>query len=98
MEDDEVDPDADLLVTWDLVPDPSPPESVIEAYQVIVENDEDVERLRVFAIDITAADTSTMVPSGFFEAGKDYEVEVLAIETSGNKTITEVGFATADAP
>jgi hypothetical protein len=95
-EDAEVDPDADLTIEWVTVPDPDPPDSVIEAYQIVAEKDEDEERLRVFSVDMLSTDTSVTVPSEFFEPGKDYKVEVLAVETSGNQTISEVPFATEE--
>ena len=41
-------------------------------------------------------DTSITVPAEFFEASKDYKVEIIVMETSGNKTITEVGFETEE--
>jgi hypothetical protein len=93
-EDEDVDPDKDFSIEWETVDDPDPPDSVIEAYQIVVEKDEDNERLRVYSVDMLSTDTSVTVPSEFFEAGKNYKVEVLAIETSGNKTIKEVPFAT----
>lgn len=91
-----VDPDQPLVVEWTPVADPDPPESKIEAYQIIVEKDEEDERLRVFSVDMPADATSVTVPAEFFEEGKDYKVEVLAIETSDNQTITEIEFETED--
>jgi len=90
----EVDPDDPLVVTWNLTPNPNPPGSVIEAYQVIVEKDEEDERLRVFSVDMASTDTSVTVPAEFFEPGKNYKVELIAVETSGNKTISERTFST----
>lgn len=96
-EDDEaVDPGEPVIIEWELAPNPDPPESVIVAYQVIVEKDEEAERLRVFSVDVSNEATSVTVPPEFFESGKAYKVEVLAIETSGNKTITELSFETMD--
>jgi hypothetical protein len=94
VEDREIDSAQPLVVRWELVP--NPPGSAIEAYQVIVEKDEEEERLRVFSIDMPKTATSVTVPAEFFEPGKEYKVEVLAIETSGNKTISEVSFETTD--
>jgi hypothetical protein len=34
------------------------------------------------------------VPSEFIQASAEYKLEVLAIEASGNQTITEGGFTT----
>ncbi len=91
-----VDSNVDLTVEWEPVPDPSPPESVIEFYEVIVEKDEDEERLRVFRADMLATDTSVRCPAEFLEPGKEYKVEILAQETSGNRTAIEVPFSTAE--
>ena len=95
-EDAEVDPDEPFVIEWGTVADPDAPDSVIEAYQVIVEKDVDDERLRVLSVHMLATDTSFTVAPGFFEPGKEYKVEVLAIETSGNQTISEVAFETED--
>ena len=64
------------------------------SYHVTLEKDEDDERLRVLAIDMTHKDTSVTIPPGFLEPGKGYKVEVIAEETTGNKIITEVAFGT----
>lgn len=93
-EDAEVDPEADLLLEWEPLEDPAPPESVIEFYEVVVEKDEDDERLRVFSVHMLPTDTFLRVPAEFLEAGKDYKVEMIAQETSGNRTAIEVPFAT----
>jgi hypothetical protein len=90
----EVAPGQPLAVQWELVP--NPPGSAIEAYQVIVAKEEDDERPRSFTIDMPKTATSVTVPAEFFEPGKAYKVEVLAIETGGNKTIAEVSFETKD--
>lgn len=92
-EDEEVDSTGPVLVMWDAVADPDPPASVIEYYEVIVEN-EDTEQ--VFEIELPATATSVTVPPQFMTPGTEYKYEVLAVETSGNKTITEVAFTTAD--
>jgi len=94
-EDDEVDANAPLVIEWNTVPDPDAPDSVIVAYQIVVEKDEDDERLRVYSVDMLPTDTSVTVAPGFLEPGKDYKVELIVVETSGNKTITEVPFTTA---
>lgn len=85
-----------IMVEWEPAPNPDPPGSVIVAYQVIVEKDDEGERLRVFTVDVSSEATRVTVPPEFFQPGKAYKVEVLAIETSGNKTITELSFETAD--
>jgi len=89
-----VDPSQPLVIRWDPVPNPTG--STIEAYQVIVEKDEEEERPRALLIDMAKTDASLTVPPGFLEPGKEYKVEVLAIEKGGNKTITEVSFETKE--
>lgn len=88
---DDVDP-LNTLIQWALVADP--PGSSIVGYQVIVEREE--PSLRVFSVDLGPAATSVTVPSEFMEAGGEYKYEVLAIEESGNRTISEAEFETAD--
>lgn len=64
----------------------------IVGYEVIVENDE-------LNFDVKfAAETGTMlaVPNGLLQPGHEYIFEVLAVEESGNQTITEGCFTTAD--
>ena len=94
--DEQVDPEEPLVVEWAAVADPNPPGSVIIRYHVVVEKDEDAELSRVFAVDMAPGDTSMTVPAEFFEPDRDYKVELIAEETSGNKTITEVEFSTEE--
>lgn len=63
----------------------------IVGYQVIVER----EGLH-FDIQLPATATRVTVPKQFLEPGADYIFEVLAIEESGNQTITEGCFTTAN--
>ena len=64
----------------------------ITGYQVIVEQ---VEPPRVFSIDLPGSATSVMVPPGFLvQPDTLHKFEVLAIEKSGNQTITEGEFVT----
>jgi hypothetical protein len=91
-----VDPGADLLIEWAPVADPSPPESVIELYEVVVEKDEEDERLRVYSVQMLATDTTIRVPAEFLEPGKEYKVEIVAQETGGNRATAEVAFETAE--
>jgi hypothetical protein len=79
------DPD-DTVVEWDPVTGPAGVE--IAGYQVTVEREDPV---RVFSVDLPATSTSVTVPAGFLEPGTEYTLEVLAIETGGNQTVT-VGF------
>lgn len=84
-EDAVVPPDA-LVVEWEQVEEPG---IDIIGYQVVVERE---DPLRVFQVDLPATATSVTVPAEFLEPDTEHKVEVLAIEASGNQTITEVGF------
>ncbi|MCZ6834260.1 MAG: fibronectin type III domain-containing protein, partial [Planctomycetota bacterium] len=95
-EEEEVDAEDEFVIEWETVADPNWPDSIIEAYQIIVEKDEEEERLRVWTVDMLPTDTSVTLPAGFLEPGKAYKVEVIAVETSTNKTISEVEFETED--
>lgn len=64
----------------------------IVRYQVIV-TDEDSGR--ELSMDLGRAATSAAIPAGFLEGGREYAVEVIARERSGNQTITQVSFRTA---
>ena len=86
---DSVDPD-NTVIEWQLAPDPSG--SKIVRYQVVVEREK--PSLRVFTADVGPATTSVTVPPEFMEPGTAYKFEVLAIETSGNRTISERAFQT----
>ena len=89
--DETVDPE-NTVVEWQLVPDP--PGSAIVGYEVIVETEEDP--LRVFKVDVSNETTRVTVPAEFMEAGTAYKWEVLAVETSGNQTISESDFETLE--
>ncbi len=90
-EDEVVDPE-ELDVEW--LPVADPPGSEIVGYQVIVETDDDDAPLRVFSADVDAETFQIEVPEEFLTEGDDYKAEVIVIETSGNKTISEVEFST----
>jgi len=81
---------ANAVIEWERVP--NPPGSRIVLYEVIVERDEG--SLRVFTADMGPGKTSVTVPSEFLQSGRAYKVEVIAVERSGNRTITEVEFET----
>jgi hypothetical protein len=61
-------------------------------YEVIV-TDEEADRH--FVAQLGPRATSVAVPAEFLARGRDYDVEVIARERSGNQTITEVPFKTA---
>ncbi len=78
----------DAAIEWELVPNPSG--SRIKSYEIIVEREEPT--LRVFRADMGNRQTSVTVPSEFLQRGRTYKVEVIAIEKSGNRTISETEF------
>jgi hypothetical protein len=88
-EEEDVDPD-DTVVEWERVSDP--PGSRISGYIVVVEKDEG--RLETFTVNLPRGATRVSVPPEFMRPGTAYKAEVLAIERSGNRTITEVEFET----
>ena len=79
------------MIRWD--PVTTPAGVTIVGYHVVVERE---DPSRAFRVDMPATATSVTVPAEFMEAGTEYKVEVLSIEESGNQTITEVEFETAE--
>jgi hypothetical protein len=73
------------------------PVSII-AYQIIIEKVGDPHQHMIgkmgLSIYLPAATTSIAIPDGFLEAGTDYAWEVLAIEESGNQTLSSGTFST----
>ena len=67
----------------------------IIGYQVIVDL-VGSDPLKRFDIKLPGDATSVTVPSEFIVPGSEYKIEVLAIEESGNQTITEQIFMTSD--
>ena len=67
----------------------SGPAPNIIGYEVIVE---EVETEKIYKVDMPAGATSVTVPPEFLELGEEFQYEVLAIEESGNQTITEDEF------
>ena len=95
-EDSEVAPGS-VTVMWNPVMtqfEGDPLEGDIVGYQVIVEQEEPV--LRVFSADLTADVTSISIPPAFMLPGVDYKFEVVAIEESGNQTLSEREFSTVE--
>jgi hypothetical protein len=92
-EDESVIAQGDVLVRWEPVTTSVGGQGVsITGYQVIVTNDdvEDPNGLSrpVYDVHVPAGVTSLRVPAEFFQAGSTYELEVLALEFSGNQTIS----------
>lgn len=86
----------DVVVAWEAVDTTIDGEPVtITAYEVIVTDDafEDPDGFAkpVYDVHVGPDVTSLSVPSEFFSPDTLYEVEVLALEESGNQTIT-IGF------
>jgi hypothetical protein len=48
----------------------------------------------MFSVYLPATATRVTVPAEFMQGGTDYEYEVLAIEESGNQTLSSAAFAT----
>ena len=79
-----------VVVEW--TPVTTPAGIDIAGYQVLVVQEEPA--LRVFSADLPATATRLSVPAEFVQARTEYKVEVLAIETGGNQTLTELNFRT----
>ena len=94
----EVDPD-DLTVRWKDVTETVGGEPVrITGYEVIVtkEQHDDPHGFSqpIYDVHVPPDRNSLSVPDEFFEPGTEYELEVLALETSGNQTISVSFFTT----
>jgi len=91
----EVDPTTPVVIEWDEVTEafPGGELGVIVGYEIIVERLSDSLK---FGIRLSATDRSVTVPREFIKPRTEYKFEVLAIETSGNQTITESSFATTN--
>ena len=86
-----------VRVDWDPVVSSYPGTSApvtISGYQVIVERVKP-QPLLVFSVFLPATVTQVTVPPEFIQANANYKFEVLAIEESGNQTITESSFSTS---
>ena len=93
-----VTPLADTRVSWTPVTDSRDGRPVtIAGYQVILVNESwkgstDTFAQPIFDVRVGSDRTELIVPRGFFDAGAVYEIEVLAIEESGNQTIAGASF------
>jgi hypothetical protein len=72
------------VITWNAIPG-------IAAYQVIVENDELDTSL---TMDLLPPVTSVQIPASYLRPNREYKVEVLAISSNNNRTLTEGTFRT----
>lgn len=66
-------------------------------YEVVVEKEDDEPFLATFKVILGPDTTSVAVPAAFLEPETEYKLEVIAVEASGNKTITESGLFETDA-
>jgi len=84
------------VLRWRKVP--APKHSRIIAYQVIVSTDTKLKALPTITLDVMMPPTANhlRIPRGFLKRDSDYEWEVLAVEASGNQTISAAEFATTD--
>ncbi len=92
-------PAVDLVMSWSAVDRTITGEAAtIVAYQLIVEVDEAPHphafAKRALSIHVRPSVTSVTVPNEFLEPGTHYKWEVLAIEESGNQTLSSSEFAT----
>jgi len=86
-EDSVVAPD-ELVVRWNAVMTPVGIQVV--RYEVLVVDES--RGVRVFSADLPRMSRSITIPEEFLARNGPYKVEVLAIERSGNQTLTEVSF------
>jgi Fibronectin type III domain len=84
-----VDPAADLVVRWERV---TRPRGIRIVRYIVIVTEEGSER--ELSMELEPGATSATITPGFLAPGRDYAVEVLARERSGNQVITEVPFKT----
>jgi hypothetical protein len=89
-EDAVVDPAANLVVRWGPV---TRPRGIRIVRYIVIVTEEDSER--ELSMELGPRVASATIAPGFLARGRDYAVEVLARERSGNQTITEVPFRTS---
>ena len=92
-------PATGLVASWGAVTKTITGENVnIIAYQLIIEKDEPPHPHMIgkigLSIYVPASVTSITIPDGFLEPGTPYRWEVLAIEESGNQTLSSSEFQT----
>jgi hypothetical protein len=82
------------VMRWQRVP--APPHSRIIGYEVIVERETELKALPVVTLDVMMPPTATRmrVPPGFLRPNRRYSWEVLAIERTGNQTLSSATFRT----
>jgi hypothetical protein len=82
------------VMRWRRVP--APDGGRIIGYQVLVERETELTALPVVTLDVMMPPTATSlrVPPGFLRRNTEYSWEVLAIEGSGNQTLSSSTFTT----
>jgi hypothetical protein len=98
QEGDTVDPE-NFVVTWEPVSESINGDPIeIVGYEVIVTNDkvEDPNGLAqpILSAHVIPSVTSLTIPSEFLQPETEYELEIIAIEESGNQTISLIFFET----
>ena len=103
-EDAVLDPNSPQTFRWESVTRDIEGEDVeVIAYQLIVEIDGNpypqmMGKPGSFSAYVPAEITRVTIPVGFLQPGTDYEWEVLAIEASGNQTLSSSAFSTPGLP
>jgi hypothetical protein len=92
-------PTTDLVIEWEDVTetiDGNP--ATITGYEVIITKVEHTDphgfSQPIFDVHVPPDRNALTVSAEFLEPGTEYELEVLALETSGNQTITVSSFTT----
>jgi hypothetical protein len=76
-----------VVARWNGPPEPAGIEIV--GYRVIVTGE---DPLRIYSVDLPATARRVPIPSAFLEPGTEYELEIQAIEESGNQTFSTIFF------
>jgi len=103
-----LDPTMPVMISWDAVVnkintdtdegdcDVTDFDITIIAYEVIVENESTEDPTEKFTIKVPASVLKVTLPEEFIIPDSEYKFEILAIEESGNQTITESFFSTSE--
>lgn len=99
LEEDEVVDRENIVIVWEPVINPAGIE--IEVYQLQIfpadppAGQDPIDLNIDFLYEVPASVTEVKIPAEFLEPGAEYEFELLAIESGGNRTITVGSFMTA---
>ena len=106
-EEEVLNPDDPVVISWDAVVnkidtssdfgecDDADSDITIIGYEIVVEN-ESTDPTEEFTIKLPADVLQVTLPQEFIIPDSEYKFEILAIEESGNQTITESSFTTAE--